>query len=475
MFDDRDMFRVLLRYEGLPVTVQTYGLGRVFGLLTRVHVDCIRMTNTVPMHEVDDSRWMGEIERANWEDSPQGRPETVIPIHHLISVTCEDDDFELNASSINSEPASFETTSNVQKLSSSVVTTKDDDAIAEPLELVDRFQVSIGARLVPFAHQDTKSKSLTDRIKSLRCDLVSTLGFNIPPVRLRSDFNLSAEEYCILINGSVVGRYDLRTDKHLAILPEDAAIRGLEGDETKEPVFDLPAIWINDDQRRTAESQGCTVVDSLSVLITHLGEVAKNFRHRILSHEAVHQMLQELRLTSYALVDENFPKRIPTFVLHRILTELLAERIRINCFEAIVEALAWHYTSSRSFEDVYEDVRRAISANVIRDVVGAKSELHVVLLSQEMFSSLQDATASEFSANVIEPLTSKATHCTRIDQPFAVVAPGNDRRSVRKLLSSMSIPWIPVLSGEELSDVRELGVTVSSESIDATSQNESIA
>ena len=474
MFDDRDIFRVLLRYEGLPVTVQTYGLGRVFGLLTRVHVDCIRMTNTVPMNEADDSRWMGEIERANWEDSPQGRPETVIPIHHLISVTCEDDDFELNASSINDEPESFEVSSGVKKLTSTASTSTDDDVLPEPVETIDRIQVNIGARLIPFAHNDTKTKSLTARIKSLRGDLASTLGFNIPPVRLRSDLDLSPDEYCILINGAVVGRSDLRTDRHLAILPEHAAVRGLEGEETKEPVFDLPAIWVDKEHRRTAESQGCTVVDSLSVLITHLGEVAKNLRHKILSHEAVHQMLQELRLKSFALVDENFPKRIPTFVLHRVLTELLAERIRINCFEAIVEALVWHYTSSKSFDDVYEAVRRVISGNVIRDVAGSQSVLNVVLLSREMFSSLEEATALEFSENIIEPLTSKAAHYTRIGQPFAVVAPGKDRRAVRQLLSSMNIPWIPVLSGEDLSDARELGISATSETVDADSKKESV-
>ncbi len=445
------------------MTVQTYGLGRVFGMLSAVHSDCIRLSNTISMHETDDSRWFGEIERANWEESAVGRPETLIPIHQLTSVTCEDDDFD--QSPPDNTPSSIATTPEIKLANLSDVASTEDNETNPLVSVDDRVELRIGARLVPFASESSRVKSLPERIKSLRREVLNELGFGIPLIRVKSDFNLEANQYQIIVNGAVLGSSHLKTDSLLAILPENKAVRNLDGEETREPVFSLPALWISQEQRKTAESQQCTVVDAISVLMTHLGEVAKNLRFEFLSHEMVHRMLQELRLSSYSLVDENFPNRIPTHLLHRVLCELLRERIKISCFEKIVETLVWHYDRKLTFDQIYEHIRTAVGRNAVAALLGESKKLRAITLPGEFQAKLTSPSESGSLNFILDPLTQVVSEQQAGNSPVAIVVPRPLRRIVCQLLAVLDSPPISVFAIEELAYARELNVDISMETL----------
>lgn len=382
MLDDSDFYQVLLRYKNRAVTIQTYGREQIIGMLVGVHASYLRLANTQHIPDSDEGRWSNAIFRSEWEDSPSGSVETTIPMHHILSVTCDDENLRmadqsevdpLAADSLRAiaEHRPLRLSSNVDELLRKQLASgenqnnaaEDDSPWADLFEgdrlpLIcspERLEIRFGARLVPLL-ADRTAKPLNMRIHILRREMFGKIGFHFPPVKMRSDVLLGTDEFVISINGVEVARSELRADQLLAILPDNLVVRGLDGEETREPAFGVPACWIRPEKKDHAEASGCTVVDANTVVITVLAEVIREFSHELLTYQIVAAMLQALRTMSQALVDDNFPHRVTTQQLHRIMSQLLRDGVSINCFERLVEVVAWHAESGPSFNNRYEQI-----------------------------------------------------------------------------------------------------------------------
>ena len=232
----------------------------------------------------------------------------------------------------------------------------DDERHLDEFLLTDRAVVEVGARLVPFI-QSKRVKGLSERITALRREFSRSQGLWVPPIRVNSNLTgLQPEEYRILVAGRRVAGGELRTEQLLAILPEGRQVT-VTGEATTEPAFGLNARWINLESRRSAEIQGCTVVDPLSVMITHLGEVLKNFAHELLTREALKQMLDRAREFAPTIVDEIKPEIIRMGTLHQVLIQLAEDRIPLADITLILESIVNNAPQSKSSEELTDHVR----------------------------------------------------------------------------------------------------------------------
>jgi flagellar biosynthesis protein FlhA len=236
----------------------------------------------------------------------------------------------------------------------------------------DRISLEIGAALIPLVSA-RRGPGLLDRIGGLRRDLARQSGLWVPAVRVRDNIQLDPKAYRVLICGREVARGDVRPDLWLAIDPGGAARITLTGENAREPAFGLPAKWIAETERNKAEMAGYTVVDAPSVIITHLGEVVRRHASELLSREDLKAMVDKVRQTAPAVVDELIPNLLTMGTLHRVLTFLLEERVPISNLSRILESLAGHATTIKDVSELTERVRVDIGRSVVdrfRDPTG---------------------------------------------------------------------------------------------------------
>ena len=236
----------------------------------------------------------------------------------------------------------------------------------------DRISLEIGAALIPLVSAK-RGPGLLDRIGGLRRDLARQSGLWVPAVRVRDNIQLDAPTYRVLIGGREVARGEVRPDLWLAIDPGGTSKISLAGEVTKEPAFGLPARWITDADRNRAEAAGYTVVDAPNVIITHLGEVVRRHASELLSREDLKAMVDKVRETAPAVVEDVIPAAVTMGTLHRVLTLLLDERVPISNLPRILESLATHAPTVKDPGELAERVRVDIGRSVVdrfRDPTG---------------------------------------------------------------------------------------------------------
>ena len=211
---------------------------------------------------------------------------------------------------------------------------KGIDKLEELLRL-DPFQVELGYSLVTLADK-RRGGDLLDRITSVRRTFAQEMGVIIPPIRLRDNLNWGCNRTGFLLKGNPVAQGELRPGFLLAMNASKSKVV-LKGVPTVEPVFQLPATWISDAERKTAEVSGFTVVDAPSVLVTHLSETVRRRCHEILSRQDVQVLLDNLKQTHPTLVNELVPGQLTVGHIQRILQNLLAEGISIRNLAGILE------------------------------------------------------------------------------------------------------------------------------------------
>jgi flagellar biosynthesis protein FlhA len=330
----------------------------------------------------------------------------------------------------------------------------DDDRQLDDFLMSDRAVVEVGARLVPFI-RNGRVKGLSERITALRREYSRSSGQWIPPIRVNSNLLLNPDEYRILIAGRRVGEGELHTEQLLAILPEGrpASVTGVD---TTEPAFGLPARWIDDGSRRMAELQGCTVVDPLSVLITHLGEVLKRCGHELLTRESLKQILERARSFAPSVVDEIKPEVIRMGTLHQVLVQLAEDRIPLADIALILESIANHAQGSEGVNDLTDKVRvdlgklicdRFRTADGSLRVVSFDPQFEIRLRQSLHQGSLTIATAT--LAGLLEDAGRAWKDSQRINLPLALLVDQSLRRPLRRLLAQ-SCPDLSVVAYQEV-------------------------
>ena len=231
---------------------------------------------------------------------------------------------------------------------------------------------------------------LGDRISTFRKQFALDLGFILPKVKLVQGPSLAEDAYEIQVQGSRVGRGELRFDALLAINPGGKRPK-LEGRETRDPAYGLPAQWISPDQRQYARGAGYTLVDPETVLITHLGEVTKRHAPELLTRAETERLVMRVREQQASLVDELVPGVMSYTDVQKVLQQLLREQVSIRNVETILEVLVDAGKTHKQTDDLVERVRERLGPSICQRVSNAQGELYVLTLAPELERSIVSA------------------------------------------------------------------------------------
>ncbi|MDH7576745.1 MAG: flagellar biosynthesis protein FlhA [Bacillota bacterium] len=338
---------------------------------------------------------------------------------------------------------------------------------------VDPLEIELGYNLIPLV--DTKQGGdLLDRVVMIRRQCVLELGFIVPPVRIRDNMQLNPNTYVIKVKGVEVTRGDLMLDHLLALGPEVQT--RLEGIKTREPTFGLPALWIPAYHREDAELAGFTVVDPTSVIATHLTEIIRNYAHELLSRQDVQNLLDHVKKSYAAVVNELYPDLLTLGEIQKVLGNLLREKVSIRDLVTILETLADYARLTRDPDLLTEHVRQALG----RQIVGQYLEdhkLYVLTLDPEVEQAVKEGIqkTEHGSYLTIDPQTVQQI-LNRLHimaqkmieaghQPVVLCPPGI--RPYLKRLTERVLPGLVVLSFNELQSniqVESLGMVSTLES-----------
>jgi len=259
----------------------------------------------------------------------------------------------------------------------------------ERLLHVDPMELEIGFGLIPLADEEAGG-DLLHRVTMTRRQIAGELGFVVPPIRIRDNVRLSAEDYAVKLRGEEVARGQLMMDNLLAMGP-GAADGQIEGVNTTEPVFGLPAIWISSDERHEAEMSGLTVVEPSAVIATHLSEIVRHHAHEIITRQDVQTLLDQVKATHPAVVEELIPNQMTVGGLLKVLRKLLQEQVSIRDLVTILETLADHVPTVKDIDALVERCREALSRPLTRPYKDERGMLSVVTLDPRLEQQLLEA------------------------------------------------------------------------------------
>ena len=259
------------------------------------------------------------------------------------------------------------------KLAENVETIEEESA--EPSEekveqylQVDPIEIEIGYGLISLV-DEKQGGNLFQKISSTRKYIALEYGILIPPVRVRDNLQLDPNQYLIKIKGNIVAAFEIYTDRFLAMNPGHIQEK-LSGIQTEDPAFNLPACWISPEEKEKAELLEYTVVDSTSVLSTHLQETLKKNFDKILSRQAVKQLLENLKKDYPAVIEDINAEILPLGSIQKVLQNLLREFIPIKDLVQILEALIDYSKATKNIDVLTEYVRHSIGdtiANIYKD------------------------------------------------------------------------------------------------------------
>jgi len=252
----------------------------------------------------------------------------------------------------------------------------------ESLLHVDALQIELGYGLVSLADK-RKGGDLLERITGVRRTFAQEMGVLIPPIRLRDNLQLGANDYRLLLKGNCIAQGQLMPGYWLAMNATNSKAK-LKGIPTVEPVFQLPATWITDVERKTAELNGFTVVDAASVLVTHVSETVKRHCHEILSRQDVQVLLDTLKQTHPTVVNELIPAQLTVGHVQRILQNLLAEGLSIRNLAGILEKVGDHASVTKNPDELSEYARRALGPQLAKPFQTEHGTLRAITLDPRL-------------------------------------------------------------------------------------------
>ena len=334
---------------------------------------------------------------------------------------------------------------------------------------VDPIEFEFGYGLIPLADAN-QGGDLLDRIVMIRRQLAIELGLVIPVVRIRDNIQLQPNEYRLKIKGNEMARGELLLDHYLAMSPgiEDDSIEGID---TVEPSFGLPAKWITEQMKEQAEIFGYTVVDPPSVVSTHITEMIKMNAHDLLGRQETKQLIDHLKESYPILVEEVSPSPLSVGEVQKVLAKLLKENISIRNLPIIFETLADYAKSTSDTDILAEYVRQALARQITSQYYQPGESLKVVTLSGKVEKLIADAVQQTehgsflsldpgVSQSILESIASQVEQLSLMEQTPIVLCSPVVRMYVRQL-TERYFPQIPILSYNELeanAEVQSVGV-----------------
>ena len=267
-----------------------------------------------------------------------------------------------------------------------------EDPISTALQ-IDQIRLELGYGLLPMINSKVGQR-LTDQIKSLRRQLAQEVGFVLPSVRIQDNLQLPANTYVIRVKEIEAGRGELRPNMLLVMDPKGEKI-ALSGEETTEPTFGLPAVWLDASAREEALFRGYTVVDPPTVITTHLTELIKDNMAELLSYAETQKLLDELDETQQKLVADLIPNSISVGGLQRVLQNLLGERVSIRDLPTILEGVSEACGYTRNVSVITEHVRTRLARQISMAQLNEHNILPMITLSPEWEQAFNEAIVGE--------------------------------------------------------------------------------
>jgi flagellar biosynthesis protein FlhA len=267
---------------------------------------------------------------------------------------------------------------------------------------IDLIALEVGYRLIPLVDRSQEGQ-LMARIKGVRRKLSQELGFLIQPVHIRDNLELNPNHYRIALLGVAVAEAEVFPERELAINPGQV-FGEISGTPTKDPTFNLDALWIEIADRDAAQGAGYTVVDAATVVATHLSQILRDYAHRLIGYEEVQHLLDQLGQRSPKLVENLLSKNLSLGAILKVLQNLLAEHIAIRDMRTIAETLAEQAAISQEPDALTAAARVALARSIIQDLIGADAELPLIAfdpaLEQLLHKSIQSSQGQSIG---IEP------------------------------------------------------------------------
>jgi len=258
---------------------------------------------------------------------------------------------------------------------------------------IDAIRLELGYGLLGLINTE-RGHRLTDQIKALRRQLASEMGFILPAVRIQDNLQINANSYIVRVKEIEAGRGDLRPNMIMVMDPRGDKI-GMAGEETTEPAFNLPAMWVDPSAREEALFRGYTVVDPATVITTHLTELVKDNMSELLSHAETQKLLDELPKEQQKLVADLIPSQISVGGVQRVLQNLLGERVSIRDLPNILEGVSEACGYSRNITSIVEHVRARLARQISDSATDAGGIIPLVTLSPEWEQAFADSIAGD--------------------------------------------------------------------------------
>lgn len=339
----------------------------------------------------------------------------------------------------------------------------------DALPALDILELEVGYGLIPLVDEEQDGE-LLERVRALRRQFAQEMGVVIPPIHIRDNLQLKPGGYQILVKGVEVARGELMLGYYLALDPGEG-LRKIDGIPTREPTFNLPALWIPASRREEAQHHGYTVVNSASVIATHLSEVIRLHCDELLGRQEVQRLLDRLSKTHPKVVEELVPGLLPLGVIQKVLQNLVRERVSIRDLLTIMETLADYGTYTKDADLLTEYVRQRLGRALTKTLETTDRKILVHTLDPFIEDLLKDslqktdygvylALAPETAQEIIRALEKAAEiSLSQNLQPVVVCSPGV-RRHLRRLVER-HLPGLWVLSPHELiteAKIQSLGI-----------------
>lgn len=275
-----------------------------------------------------------------------------------------------------------------------------------PVVPLDPLSLELGYGLIPLVDQEHGAE-LLNRITKIRREAALDLGLVVPRIRIIDNMRLEPSEYSFKIKGVSVGKGAIRVGQYMAINP-GGAVEEISGEKTLDPAFNLPAIWINEEERDQAERSGYTVVDSPSIIATHLTEIIKSCAKDILGRQEVKSIIDTLREDFPAVVDEVM-KEFSVGEIQKVLQGLLREQVSIRNIVVILETLGDFAGVTKDIDFLTEKVRQALGRQICQQYIDSDNVLRVLTIDPAFEQAIIDSAMETSSGRIaaLDPETQR--------------------------------------------------------------------
>ena len=339
----------------------------------------------------------------------------------------------------------------------------DGEATWDDLQPIDLLGLELGYRLIALVDKNRQGDLLT-RIKGVRRKFAQEVGFLPPPVHVRDNLELKPSGYRITLRGVMVGEGEAFPGMHLAINPGGISTP-LIGTPTTDPAFGLPAHWIDEQQKEAAQMAGFTVVDSETVMATHLSHLMQVQAAKLLSRTETQQLVEHVAKLAPKLIEEVVPKMVSIATFQRVLQLLLEESVHIRDIRTIIETLAEHAVHTTDPVELAKRVRIALSPAIVQQIYGPTRELSVIAiepgLERLLVQALGNTAGPALDPGVADILTQRAAEVAlkqeEIGLPACLLVPDAIRSAISRLVRRVA-PRLQVLGHSEIPETHTIRI-----------------